>query len=98
MYKGKLYVFFLSTFLQNSPQNSKIPAKIAATANKKIQANMTEWRYSQLRFNEKKSFLQAFLLQSQRMLQRHILAIWRPKFQKFSLHCPPWGYLMETVN
>ena len=30
-----LYVFFLSTFLQNSQKNSKTLKKIAATGNKK---------------------------------------------------------------
>ena len=59
---------------------------------------MTEWKYSQLIFTEKKSFLQAFLLQSERVLKRHFLVIWRRKFQNGFLHCPPWGYLMETVN
>ena len=34
---------------------------------------------------KKKSFLQAFLLQSERVLERHFLAIWRPKFQKIFL-------------
>ena len=47
---------------------------------------------------EKKSCLQAFILQSERLSEIHFMAIERPKFQKLFLPCPPWGYFMETVN
>ena len=50
---------------------------------------------------EKKRFInnvQATLLQSERVSEMLFPAIWRPEFQKILFLCPPWGYLMETVN
>ena len=53
MHKGQLYVFFLSTFLQNSHRTLKFKQKLLPLQTK-ISANKTEWRYSQLAFTEKK--------------------------------------------
>ena len=39
----------------------------------------------------------AMLLPSDRLLEMHFPAIWRPEFQKVLLCCPPWWCLMETV-
>ena len=43
---------------------------------------MTESRYSQLTFTEKKSSLQAMLLRQERMSEIHFPAIWKLEFQK----------------
>ena len=42
--------------------------------------------------------VQAMPLQPARVSEMHFLAIWKPEFHKFFIRCPPWGYLMETVN
>ena len=62
---------------------------------------MTEWRYSKLMFTKKIMIInnvRAMPLQSERVLEVHFPAIWIPEFQEFLLQCPPWGYLMGTVN
>ena len=40
---------------------------------------MTEWKYSQLTFTEKKNHIYKLSFYSQK---EHFLAIWRPKLQK----------------
>ena len=42
--------------------------------------------------------VEAMLLQSERVLEMHFPAIWRPKFQKKIPSVPTWGYLKELVN
>ena len=59
---------------------------------------MTEWRYSQLTFTEKKLCLQAMLLQQERMSEIHFPANWRLEFQKCFFCCPPLRYFVETVE
>ena len=85
-----LYVFFLPTFLQNSKKNSKIATKIAATVNEKnISKHDRMKKFSTGIQRKKKSCLQAFLLQSERVSEIHFLAIQRPKLQKFSFTVHP---------
>ena len=72
-------------FFKSPHKTLKIPTKIAAAANKKIYVNMTEWRYSQLIFTEKKMFInnvQDMLLQTERVSEMHFPVIFRPEFQK----------------
>ena len=40
----------------------------------------------------------SYAFQSERVSEMDFLATWSPEFQNIFLHCPPWGYLMETVN
>ena len=42
--------------------------------------------------------VQVMLLLSGRVSEKHFLAIWRPKFQGFSLWCPSWGHFTEIMN
>ena len=42
--------------------------------------------------------VQAMLLLSERVLEMHFPANWRPKFQKVLLWYPPWGNLREIMN
>ena len=45
--------------------------------------------HKSLKFQEKSEKERKSEEKSERVLEMHFTAIWRPKFQKFSLWCPP---------